>query len=124
MSDRYKPMGLELLPSKHYHVKRPDRAAGVVWIFKTANGICPVKSDDSLILTTTAKKMFDLVDLEVGGAMQDFLIACAESDVPIEEAKRRFLEHFGDPDLIVEAADVNDVSPEVRSALGADESMK
>ena len=72
-------------------------------------------------MTTTAKKMLDLVDWEVGDAMQDFLIDCAESEVPIEEAKRRFLEHFGEPDLIVDAADVNDVSPEVRSALGADE---
>ena len=117
-------MGLEMLPSKHYHVKRPDRAAGVVWVYKTPKGFGVVKLDDALILTATRKHMSDLVEGDVNNAMQDFLIDCAESGVPIEEAKRRFFEHFGEPDLTVDAADVNDVSPEVRSALGADESMK
>ncbi|HAT1133134.1 TPA: hypothetical protein I8V56_002601 [Corynebacterium striatum] len=71
-----------------------------------------------------SKNLMGIDDAARGDSMQDFLIDCAESEVPIEEAKRRFLEHFGEPDLIVDVADVNDVSPEVRSALGTDESIK
>ncbi|CQD13641.1 KR domain-containing protein [Corynebacterium striatum] len=74
--------------------------------------------------TVMSKNLMGIDDAARGDSIQDFLFDCAESEVPMEEAKRRFLEHSGEPDLIVDVADVNDVSPEVRSALGADESMK
>ena len=121
MSDRYKPMGLELLPSKHYHVKWPDVATGTAWVYQSGGKVAVIKFDGAKILTATSKNLMDIDDAARGDSMQDFLIDCSESGVPIEETKRRFLEHFGEPDLTVDAADV---SPEVRSALGADESMK
>lgn len=124
MSDRYKPMGLELLPSKHYHVKRPDVATGTAWVYQDGGKVAVIKFDGAKILTATSKNLMDIGGAARGDLMQDFLIDCAERDVPIEEAKSQFLEHFGQPDIVVEAADVNDVAPEVRAALAADTSMK
>ncbi len=42
-----------------------------------------------------SKNLMGIDDAARGDSMQDFLIDCAESEVPIEEAKRRFLEPTG-----------------------------
>ncbi len=49
--------------------------------------------------------------------MQDFIIDCAHESLSVPAAFARIRQRFGDPLIEFEAANVNDVAPEVRAAI-------
>ncbi|AKK11694.1 hypothetical protein [Corynebacterium uterequi] len=120
MHDRYKAMGLEMLPSKHYNVRRQDKAPGTAWVYHAPKGVTVVKFDGEKILTATSKRLEDVNDWHASGVVQKYIVDCAERDIPPQDAIELVRQRFGEPDLVVQCADVNDVSPEVREAIGAD----
>ncbi|TNL96083.1 hypothetical protein [Corynebacterium tapiri] len=111
-------MGLEMLPSKHYAVWREDRAEGTAWVYSVGDKVAVVKFDGEKIFSATSKFLIDVDAADLSDQMQDFICNCADRDVPIDQAREMFLKRFGPPDLILKVADVNDVSPEVRAAVG------
>ncbi|MDK4326122.1 hypothetical protein QPX54_06295 [Corynebacterium propinquum] len=121
MSDRYKEMGLEMLPNKHYAAWSHEPRAGIVWIYRTSGKVIPVLSDQEKILFC-ADGHVDASDFdwELGNVLQDLIIDCADNDLTVAQALAVVREKWGHPDIELKVDDVNTAGPAIREALGID----
>ncbi|MDK4242830.1 hypothetical protein [Corynebacterium pseudodiphtheriticum] len=119
MSDRYKEMGLEMLPNKHYAAWSHEPRAGIVWVYRTSGKVIPVLSDqEKILLCADGDVDASDFDWELGGVLQDLINDCADNDLTVPEALAVIREKWGQPDIEISVADVNDASPELRAVLG------
>ena len=51
MSDRYKEMGLEMLPNKHYAAWSDEPRPGLAMVYRTRDKVIPVICDEERIVT-------------------------------------------------------------------------
>ncbi|UQV57037.1 hypothetical protein [Corynebacterium pseudodiphtheriticum] len=51
MSDRYKEMGLEMLPNKHYAAWSREPRPGLAMVYRTRDKVIPVICDEKRIFT-------------------------------------------------------------------------
>ena len=119
MSDRYKPMGLEMLPAKRYDIRATPDVPGAAWIYLGERGIATLAFDGQKVLSVKSKNMQDLRDNDLCNAMQRFILLCAEAGKTIEEAKTAVKKRFGDPAFVVPLKSINNPEPDVRPAIEA-----
>nr|DAX93943.1 MAG TPA: hypothetical protein [Caudoviricetes sp.] len=118
MSDRYKEMGLEMLPNKHYAAWSDEPRAGIVWVYRTSDKVIPVLSDqEEILLCADGDVDASDFDWKLGNDLQRLIIDCADNDLTVPEALTVIREKWGQPDIEFPVADVNDASPELRVAL-------
>ena len=87
MTDRYKEMGLEMLPNKHYAAWSHEPRAGIVWVYRTSGKVIPVLSDqEKILLCADGDVDASDFDWELGGVLQDLINDCADNDLTVPEA--------------------------------------
>ena len=119
MSDRYKEMGLEMLPNKHYAAWSHEPRAGIVWVYRTSGKVIPVLSDqEKILLCADGDVNASDFDWELGNVLQDLIIDCAVNDLTVAQALAVVREKWGQPDIELRVDDVNTAGPAIRAALG------
>ncbi|MDK4338822.1 hypothetical protein QPX51_02270 [Corynebacterium pseudodiphtheriticum] len=119
MSDRYKEMGLEMLPNKHYAAWSHEPRAGIVWVYRTSGKVIPVLSDqEKILLCADGDVDASDFDWELGKNLQRLIIDCADNDLTVPEALAVIRKKWGQPDIELRVDDVNDAGPAIRAALG------
>ena len=119
MSDRYKEMGLEMLPNKHYDSWSDEPRAGIVWLYRTSGKVIPVVSDqEKILLCADGHVNASDFDWELGNVLQDLIIDCADNDLTVAQALAVVREKWGQPDIGLRVDDVNTAGPAIRAALG------
>ncbi|MDK4205998.1 hypothetical protein [Corynebacterium pseudodiphtheriticum] len=119
MSDRYKEMGLEMLPNKHYAAWSHEPRAGIVWVYRTSGKVIPVLSDqEKILLCADGDVNASDFDWELGNVLQDLIIDCADNDLTVAQALAVVREKWGQPDIELRVDDVNTAGPAIRAALG------
>ncbi|MDO4928955.1 MAG: hypothetical protein Q3976_07855 [Corynebacterium sp.] len=115
---RYKPSGLEMIPTPRYAVRCLEGAKpGFVWLYEVPDGFVIMKSDGEKILTATSKNLRDLDADFYSNQLQDFLLDRATEGLSVPDALARVREHYGDPAYELACSDINDVEPEVRALV-------
>ena len=119
MSDRYKEMGLEMLPNTHYAAWSDEPRPGLAMVYRTRDKVIPVICDEKRIFTCDDSTVDDDVfDWRAGGKLQDLIIDCANNDLTVPEALAVVREKWGQPDIELRVDDVNTAGPAIRAALG------
>ena len=119
MSDRYKEMGLEMLPNKHCAAWSDEPRPGLAMVYRTRDKVIPVICDEKRIFTCDDSTVDDDVfDWRAGGKLQDLIIDCANNDLTVPEALAVVREKWGQPDIELRVDDVNTAGPAIRAALG------
>ena len=119
MSDRYKEMGLEMLPNKHYAAWSHEPRAGIAWVYRTSGKVIPVVSDqEKILLCADGHVDASDFDWELGNVLQDLIIDCADNDLTVAQALAVVREKWGQPDIELRVDDVNTAGPAIRAALG------
>ena len=119
MSDRYKEMGLEMLPNKHYAAWSHEPRAGIVWVYRTSGKVIPVLSDqEKILLCADGDVDASDFDWELGKNLQRLIIDCADNDLTVPEALAVIRKKWGQPDIELKVDDVNTAGPAIRAALG------
>ncbi|MFW8574428.1 hypothetical protein [Corynebacterium pseudodiphtheriticum] len=87
MSDRYKEMGLEMLPNKHYAAWSHEPRPGLAMVYRTRDKVIPVICDEKRIFTCDDSTVDDSIyDWPVGNDLQRLIIDCADNDLTVPEA--------------------------------------
>ena len=121
MSDRYKEMGLEMLPNKHYAAWSHEPRPGLAMVYRTRDKVIPVICDEERIFTCDDSTVDnDIVDWDAGNKLQDLIIDCADNDLTVAQALAVVREKWGQPDIELRVDDVNTAGPAIREALGID----
>ncbi|UQV55006.1 hypothetical protein [Corynebacterium pseudodiphtheriticum] len=119
MSDRYKEMGLEMLPNKHYAAWSHEPRAGIAWVYRTSGKVIPVVSDqEKILLCADGHVDASDFDWELGKNLQRLIIDCADNDLTVAQALAVVREKWGQPDIELRVDDVNIAGPAIREALG------
>lgn len=119
MSDRYKEMGLEMLPNKHYAAWSDEPRPGLAMVYRTRDKVIPVICDEKRIFTCDDSTVDDAVfDWGAGGKLQDLIIDCADNDLTVAQALAVVREKWGQHDIELRVDDVNTAGPAIRAALG------
>ena len=109
MSDRYKEMGLEMLPTKRYMVVSEHGTPGTAWIYRGAQGFGVVCFDDIDVLYSGGGDAFDrYTDWDLGNYIQRLANDCAKRDLTIPEALQYIRKTLGEPVLVVHLSNVDD----------------
>ena len=121
MSDRYKEMGLEMLPNKHYAAWSHEPRPGLAMVYRTRDKVIPVICDEKQIFTCDDSTVDNgIVDWDAGNKLQDLIIDCADNDLTVAQALAVVREKWGQPDIELRVDDVNTAGPAIREALGID----
>ncbi|WP_306515812.1 hypothetical protein [Corynebacterium sp.] len=121
MSDRYKEMGLEMLPNKHYDSWSDEPRSGLAMVYRTRDKVIPVICDEKRIFTCDNSPVdASYYDWPVGNDLQRLIIDCADNDLTVPEALAVVREKWGQPDIEIKVDDVNTAGPAIREALGID----
>ncbi|MDK8761407.1 hypothetical protein QP921_06555 [Corynebacterium pseudodiphtheriticum] len=121
MSDRYKEMGLEMLPNKHYDSWSDEPRPGLAMVYRTRDKVIPVICDEKRIFTCDDSTVDDSIyDWPVGNDLQRLIIDCANNDLTVTQALAVVREKWGQPDIELKVDDVNTAGPAIREALGID----
>ncbi|MDC7087841.1 hypothetical protein [Corynebacterium pseudodiphtheriticum] len=121
MSDRYKEMGLEMLPNKHYAAWSHEPRPGLAMVYRTRDKVIPVICDEERIFTCDDSTVDnDIVDWDAGNKLQGLIIDCADNDLTVAQALAVVREKWGQPDIELRVDDVNTAGPAIREALGID----
>lgn len=119
MSDRYKEMGLEMLPNKHYAAWSDEPRPGLAMVYRTRDKVIPVICDEERIFTCDDSTVDnDIVDWDAGNKLQGLIIDCADNDLTVAQALAVVREKWGQPDIGLRVDDVNTAGPAIRAALG------
>lgn len=119
MSDRYKEMGLEMLPNKHYDSWSDEPRPGLAMVYRTRDKVIPVICDEERIFTCDDSTVDnDIVDWDAGNKLQGLIIDCAGNDLTVAQALAVVREKWGQPDIELRVDDVNTAGPAIREALG------
>lgn len=114
---RYKPSGLQMIPTPCYDVLSREPKPGKAWVYWVPGGIVALISDDDKILTCTDKKIRDLEVHAYTAQMQDFILDCAAEGLSVPEALVKIQERFGEPGIELALADINKPYIEIRDAV-------
>lgn len=117
MEPRFKPCGLERLPTPRYNSRAFPTHGGQAWVYKVEGGVVVLKTDFEKVLTIADENMIDINVYKYSNPMQDFILECARRELSLEDALKAFRATYGEPDIILDVADINDVHPEVRAEL-------
>ena len=121
MSDRYKEMGLEMLPNKHYAAWSHEPRPGLAMVYRNRDKVIPVICDEERIFTCDDSTVDnDIVDWDAGNKLQGLIIDCADNDLTVAQALAVVREKWGQPDIELRVDDVNTAGPAIREALGID----
>ncbi|MDK8551760.1 hypothetical protein [Corynebacterium pseudodiphtheriticum] len=121
MSDRYKEMGLKMLPNKHYDSWSDEPRPGLAMVYRTRDKVIPVICDEKRIFTCDDSTVDDSIyDWPVGNDLQRLIIDCANNDLTVTQALAVVREKWGQPDIELKVDDVNTAGPAIREALGID----
>ncbi|MEJ4095829.1 hypothetical protein [Corynebacterium propinquum] len=121
MSDRYKEMGLEMLPNKHYAAWSDEPRPGLAMVYRTRDKVIPVICDEERIFTCDNSPVdASYYDWDAGDKLQGLIIDCADNDLTVAQALAVVREKWGQPDIEIEVDDVNTAGPAIRAALGID----
>lgn len=119
MSDRYKEMGLEMLPNKHYAAWSHEPRPGLAMVYRTRDKVIPVICDEKRIFTCDDSTVNDAVfDWDAGDKLQGLIIDCADNDLTVAQALAVVREKWGQSDIELRVDDVNTAGPAIRAALG------
>ena len=119
MPDRYKEMGLEMLPNKHYGAWSHEPRPGIAMVYRTRDKVIPVICDEKRIFTCDDSTVDDSIyDWRVGNDLQRLIIDCADNDLTVAQALAVVREKWGQPDIELRVDDVNTAGPAIRAALG------
>ena len=119
MTDRYKEMGLEMLPNKHYAAWSDEPRPGLAMVYRTRDKVIPVICDEKQIFTCDDSTVDNgIVDWDAGNKLQDLIIDCADNDLTVAQALAVVREKWGQPDIELRVDDVNTAGPAIRAALG------
>lgn len=119
MSDRYKEMGLEMLPNKHYAAWSREPRPGLAMVYRTRDKVIPVICDEKQIFTCDDSTVDNgIVDWDAGNKLQGLIIDCADNDLTVAQALAVVREKWGQPDIELRVDDVNTAGPAIRAALG------
>ena len=121
MPDRYKEMGLEMLPNKHYGAWSHEPRPGLAMVYRTRDKVIPVICDEKRIFTCDNSPVdASYYDWDAGDKLQGLIIDCADNDLTVPEALAVVREKWGQPDIELKVDDVNTAGPVIREALGID----
>ena len=121
MSDRYKEMGLEMLPNKHYAAWSDEPRPGLAMVYRTRDKVIPVICDEERIFTCDNSPVdASYYDWDAGEKLQGLIIDCADNDLTVAQALAVVREKWGQPDIEIKVDDVNTAGPAIRAALGID----
>ena len=121
MSDRYKEMGLEMLPNKHYAAWSREPRPGLAMVYRTRDKVIPVICDEKRIFTCDNSPVdASYYDWLEGNDLQRLIIDCADNDLTVAQALAVVREKWGQPDIGLRVDDVNTAGPAIREALGID----
>ncbi|MDK4282920.1 hypothetical protein [Corynebacterium propinquum] len=121
MSDRYKEMGLEMLPNKHYDSWSDEPRPGLAMVYRIRDKVIPVICDEKRIFTCDDSTVDDSIyDWPVGNDLQRLIIDCANNDLTVTQALAVVREKWGQPDIELKVDDINTAGPAIREALGID----
>ena len=110
MSDRYKEMGLERLPTKRYMAVSEHGTPGTAWIYRGAQGFGVVCFDDIDVLRSGGGGAFkEFLDWDLANRIQGLANDCAKRDLSIPQALEHIREILGDPVLVVQLKNINEV---------------
>ena len=88
-------------------------------VYRTRDKVIPVICDEKQIFTCDDSTVDNgIVDWDAGNKLQDLIIDCADNDLTVAQALAVVREKWGQPDIEIPVADVNDASPELRAVLG------
>ena len=119
MTDRYKEMGLEMLPNKHYDSWSDEPRPGLAMVYRTRDKVIPVICDEKQIFTCDDSTVDNgIVDWDAGNKLQGLIIDCADNDLTVAQALAVVREKWGQPDIELRVDDVNIAGPAIRAALG------
>lgn len=119
MSDRYKEMGLEMLPNKHYGAWSHEPRPGLAMVYRTRDKVIPVIRGEKRIFTCDNSPVdASYYDWREGNDLQRLIIDCANNDLTVTQALAVVREKWGQPDIELNVDDVNDAGAAIRAALG------
>ncbi|MDK4229286.1 MULTISPECIES: hypothetical protein [Corynebacterium] len=119
MSDRYKEMGLEMLPNKHYAAWSDEPRPGLAMVYRTRDKVIPLICDEEQIFTCDDSTVDNgIVDWDAGNKLQGLIIDCADNDLTVAQALAVVREKWGQSDIELRVDDVNTAGPAIREALG------
>ncbi|WP_141742277.1 hypothetical protein [Corynebacterium sp. HMSC08D02] len=112
--DRYRYMGLEMIPTPCYNAKTSEPCPGTAWMWRVEHGVIALKFNNDKVLTGTGYGFDDYKDWGRGNALQDVILGSAADGLSIPEALDRVRKAFGNPDVIVDLRDINESADELR----------
>lgn len=116
IEDRYRYMGLEMIPTPRYDAKTSEPCPGIGWMWRVENGVIALEFNNDEVLTGTEYGFEDYVDWGRENALQDVILGASADGLSIPEALERVRNAFGNPDVIVELKDLNESADELRPA--------
>ena len=105
--DRYRYMGLEMIPTPCCKAKTSEPCPGTGWMWRVGNGVMALKFNDDKVLTGTGYGFDDYKDWGRGGDLQDVILSAAADGLSLPDALERVSKAFGNPDVIVDLKDIN-----------------
>lgn len=111
--DRYRYMGLEMIPTPRYDAKTLETCPGTAWMWRVENGVIALKFNNDKVLTGTGRGFEDYVEWDRGDALQDVILGSAADELSIPEALERVRKAFGNPTVIVALKDINKSADEL-----------
>ncbi|WP_288858149.1 hypothetical protein [uncultured Corynebacterium sp.] len=111
--DRYRYMGLEMIPTPCYKAKTSKPCPGTAWMWRVENGVVALKFNNDKVLTGTGYGFDDYKDWDRGDDLQDVILGAAADRLSIPEALERVRKTFGNPTVIVALKDINESCDEL-----------
>ena len=113
VEDRYRYMGLEMIPTPCYKAKTSEPCPGTAWMWRVENGVVALKFNNDKVLTGTGYGFDDYKDWDRGDDLQDVILSSAADGLSIPEALERVRKAFGHPTVIVALKDINKSADEL-----------
>ena len=113
VDDRYRYMGLEMIPTPCYDALTHGPSHGTGWLYRFADKFVAVKFNDDKVLTgTNTEPFYPYQDWDRGDEIQDVILDSAAAGLSIPDALERVRKKFGEPDAVIDLADVNNPAEE------------
>ncbi|MCI6205784.1 MAG: hypothetical protein SPK00_07745 [Corynebacterium glucuronolyticum] len=112
VDDRYRYMGLEMIPTPRYDALTSESSPGTGWMWRFKGGIVALKFANDKVLTCTGQGFSEAKDWDRGDEIQDVILDSAADGLSIPEALERVRKKFGEPDAVIDLPDVNNPAEE------------
>ena len=95
--DRYRYMGLEMIPTPCYDAKTFEPCPGTAWMWRVENGVIALEFNNDKVLVGASNGFEDYVDWDRGHELQSVILRSAADGLSIPEALERVRKVFGPP---------------------------